>query len=149
MNTINKISKEALIYSTIVIAGSIFIVKKLLGKRKVNKNFYDKSKKKATLKTKLFFDNLMKGVQIRQSSNLDNSESLDSVNNKFVKMKKFIEKVSKQYEKTITQEEKEIKSEKGQIHISSIKSSTKKDQIFYYLLNNISTMMIQTNEQKS
>ena len=96
MNTLLKLSKDALIYSTILIAGSLFIAKKLLGKKKTNKNFYDKNKKKTLLKTKLFFRSLSRGVEVRNTFE-DNSEV---ANNKYLKMKKFIENISKQYEKT-------------------------------------------------
>jgi hypothetical protein len=142
MNTLFKLSKDALIYSTLIIAGSVFIAKKLFGRKKTNKNFYDKNKKKAVLKTKLFFRTLTRGVEIRNTSE-DNS---DAANNKYLKMKKFIEKISKQYQKTAIQEDKEINTEKEKIHIPTIQPSTKKDQIFYYLLNNISTMMIHTGQ---
>lgn len=144
MNTLLKLSKDALIYSTILIAGSLFIAKKLFGKKKTNKNFYDKNKKKTLLKTKLFFRSLSRGVEVRNTSE-DNS---DVTNNKYLKMKKFIENISKQYEKTALQEDKEINKEKEIIKNPGFQASAKKDQIFYYLLNNISTMMIQTNQEK-
>jgi hypothetical protein len=143
----SKITKEAMLYSSIIVAGTIFILKKVFKRRKVDKEFYDRNKKKVVRRAKLFFSDVSKNVEIKQNANSHNME-VDS-NNKYIKMKKFIENVSRQYVKTVRGED-EIKTDKEQKTTTTIssRSSNKKDQIFYYLLNNISNMMIVNKEEK-
>ena len=143
----SKITKEAMLYSSIIVAGTIFILKKVFKRRKIDKEFYDRNKKKMIRRAKLFFLDVSKNVEIKQNANSHNME-VDS-NDKYIKMKKFIENVSRQYVKTVRGED-EIKTDKEQKTTTTIssRSSNKKDQIFYYLLNNISNMMIVNKEEK-
>lgn len=169
MNTLFKLSKDLVIYSSIIVASTLFIAKKLFGKRKINKTFYDKNKKKISMKAKLFFRDLSKKVEIVEttymedelegmenySSSLNNtggSNSLGRKNNKYIKMKRFVEKVTKEFDKSLakTGASKDVEmGGKGEEKINICPAPTKKDQIFYYLLNNISTMMVKAGTQSN
>jgi len=135
MDTIAQITKEAMIYSTMLLAGGLFLLKRIFKRRKIDKNFFDKTKKKIVRKAKLFFSDLSKGIEIKSQNNKED-QNLNCKDYKYLKMKKFIENLpntSKQNDKNCPQDQ----------HISN----NKKDQIFYYLLNNISQMMIQTKQE--
>ena len=143
MNILTKLTQEAIIYSTCIIAGTVFIMKRLFGRRKVNKYFFDKNKKKITIRSKLFFSDMTKKVEIRNMNDLYKQNAQNMEQNKFMKMKKIVEKISDEFKNSvINKEQKEDKNTKNSL------SPTKKDQIFYYLLNNISNMMTE-NQTKS
>jgi hypothetical protein len=143
MDTFTNVSKEALFYSTFILAGTMFVFKKLFGRRKVNKDFFDDKKKKLTRRSKLFFKNLKEKINIKSEIHKQEDE-IDLLNNKYAKMKQFVKQISSQFGKLNEKDTNEKDFSKIQ---NSIKG-TKKDQIFYYLLNNISTMMTPNQNEK-
>lgn len=134
MSAIVGFSKELILYSTIVLAGTVLILKKLFPKKKINKKIYDKNRKKILIKTKLFFDDLTKNVDVVK---FQKDEQVS--NNKLYKLKKFVEKVTQESILINTSNENSLKSP----------PSSKKDQIFYLLLNNMSNIMIKTSNNTS
>lgn len=130
MDTIAQITKEAMIYSTMLLAGGLFLLKRIFKRRKIDKNFFDKTKKRIVRKAKLFFSDLSKGIEIKSQNNKE-EQNLNCKDNKYLKMKKFIENLPNKQNEKICSEDQQF---------------SKKDQIFYYLLNNISQMMIQTKQ---
>ena len=158
MNTLSYITKEAALYSSIILASTIFILKKLLSRRKVNKLYYSDAKKKAAKKMKLFFNDLSKKVIIvSEKNNLgpDSNFSTGSIaDRKLELMKQYVQKLSKEFlsnseapvVKHVTNQINEDKEDKDSVESVKLKKKippSKKDQIFFYLLNNVSEMMIQ------
>jgi hypothetical protein len=148
MNALYNITKETLLYTSVAIAGSIFIFKKIFGGKSRDKKFYDKYKRNLIKKSKLFFpENNPSKVEIKSEAMAEYSAD-NNPNNKFLKMKNFLQKISMKYDK-VDNENKIVLSESSKN--CQIKRN-KKDEIFYYLLNNISQMMIvnnnPTNEEK-
>jgi hypothetical protein len=140
MNSLSNIPKEIIIYSTVAVAGVVFIFKTFFGRKKVNKKFYDKNKKKICARAKLFFNDLSKKVEAKQI--VKNSDKIDSqIADKYYKMKVFVQKVADNIENTITVEKDEKKC-------ANAPPASKKDQIFYLLLNNVSNMMIQQQQNQ-
>ena len=141
MNIINNLSKEIILYSTIILGGIIFISKRFFIKRKFNKQIYNGKIKKLKMKMKLFFKENTEKIEIKQNitSNMINNQN---TNDKYLKMKIFVEKVSNEFHNSIAKNEKQEDSNKNSLAVTV----TKKDQIFYYLLNNISDMMVKTNK---
>ena len=141
MNALSLFTKETLVYSSLLIAGTIFVVKRLFGNKKVDKSFYDKNKKKLTTRAKLFFCNLNKKVEIKQKNSNSNVTGIAKENeNKFSKMKKIVDKISNEFVKTYKEKDEDKTSKRRDF------SPSKKDQIFYYLLNNISNMMVESKK---
>lgn len=133
MNTLTKLTKKIAIYGIIVLAGAILVIKKLLP-RKTNKAFYDKTKKKTVRKFRLFFYNLNNKFEIKKVIYKD-GQIERPLNDKYEKMKNYVEKIANEHKKT-----SETPNNCGALN-------PKKDEIFYYLLNNISNMLIQNSKK--
>jgi hypothetical protein len=138
------ISKEIALYSTIVVAGTVFILIRIFSRKKINKNVYDKSKKKVCTTSKLYFKDLIKKIEVRPKINQNLLEKSLIKNDKYFKMKEFVQKVADSFEKTKILEQKD--KDKSLCLVED--SGTKKDQIFYYLLNNVSHMISQANNSR-
>jgi hypothetical protein len=119
MNIIKIVDKTIVLYTTIALAGFIYISKKLFSK-KVNKNFYNKKKKKTLRRFNILFTTIYKNIEVL-SKNEDTITS-DTIG----KLKAFCD------------QEKDTEK---------IKEKNKKDKIFYYLLQNVSNMIVQ-NQKK-
>lgn len=151
--TLNDIPKEtflSVLYGTIVFAGSLFIMKRIFGRKKINKKYYDKNKKKVCSRSKIFFNDLTKKIEVKPATIQIKEEEILIKTDKYFKMKEYVKKVADSYEnsKIISNksENKNDKEEKPQSKTHSQDDSTnKKDQIFYYLLNNVSHMITQSN----
>lgn len=155
MNTsLSIISKDVILYSTIILAGLVYSVKKLFGKKKTDKNLYDKSKRKLNMKSKLFFSEITKKVNLKLIHKNNTAKKRFS-NSKLEKMAGYIEKISKEIlaiDEGIKEKEKENDSNKFKPNAKSSSSNKiidKKEQIFFYLLNNVSTMIAKSNNENN
>ena len=117
MNVFQKMNKEFVLYGSIIIAGTIYVYKKLFGKGD-DKKIY-KSKKKYLRGIKKFFVQVDKEIGIR-----DNKAQL--FNGVYGALKNFCNKMNN--EKVLNDNDKNLKN--------------RKDEIFYYILNNVSNMVI-------
>jgi len=138
------ISKDIALYSIIAVAGSVFIIKRIFSRKKINKNFYNHNKKKVCRVSKMYFKDLIKRIDVRPRTIHNKSDENLIINDKYFKMKQFVQKVADSFEKTKILEEKD--KDKTLCLIED--SGTKKDQIFYYLLNNVSHMITQANNTR-
>jgi hypothetical protein len=149
MNALYNITKETLFLGSIAIAGSLFLINKIFGGKSRDKKFYNNYKRNLIRKSKLFFTEYNPSkVEIKHEAIVDDSGEA-SQNNKFYKMRNFLQKISIKYDKV----ENDNKKNMNEISKNTQIKRNKKDEIFYYLLNNISQMMIvnnnQTNEENS
>lgn len=128
MNALEEYSKEIILYSIILLSGTVLIFNNLFPKKKINKKFYDKNKKKLIILTKHFFDDLTKDVEVVKFQN-------ELSNNRLYKLKKFVEKLTSESLLINTSSENSLKKA----------STCKKDQIFFLLLNNMSSIIIKTS----
>ena len=143
MNAISILTKETILYSTIIVAGMVLLFKKLFERKTRDKKFYEKHKKNLVRKAKLFFTNTSsKQVEIKAPDALIEFSAESVRSNKYLKMKNFLKKISMKYDQVESRPETESKGAKAQI------KRNKKDEIFYYLLNNVSQMMIANNSQE-
>ena len=151
--TFNDIPKEkflSALYGTIVFAGAVFIMKRIFGRKKINKKYYDKNKKKVCRRSKIFFNDLTKKIEFKPTMIQIKEEENLIKTDKYFKMKEYVKKVADSYEKSKILanniEHKKDNEEKSQSKTNSQDESTnKKDQIFYFLLNNVSHMITHAN----
>src|ERR1700712_3008602 len=94
VSALKKLSIEKITYSIITLAGLVFIGKRLFGKKKVNKRFYNKQKKRVSIRLGMLFFTGFKGELdiIRKPVQCDESE-LNRSMKKMKIMKKFAEKI--------------------------------------------------------
>jgi hypothetical protein len=128
MEIFRIVDKKFALYTTIAIAGLVFISKKLFSK-KINKKFFNKEKKKTIRKFNILFSSLYKNIEIRTK------DKVAITTGTLGKLKSFCEKI---YDEKVKDDHPE--------NINLIKS--RQDQIFYYILQNVSNMIIQNNQKK-
>ena len=121
MNVFEKINKEIVLYGSIIIAGTIYVFKKILGKD-VNKKIY-RNKKKYLRGIRMLFGHVDKPIEIR-----DNKTQI--FNGVYGALKSFCDKMNS--EKLMIDNDKNLKN--------------RKDEIFYYILNNVSNMVVQNKK---
>ncbi len=125
MDIFKIIDKTIVLYSTIAFAGFVYISKRIFTK-KINKKFYNKEKKKMIRKFSILFTSINKNIEVRIKNKGEHSAGTIG------KLKAFCEKIYQE-------------KNKDEHDIKEIKS--RKDEIFYYLLQNVSKMIIQNQQE--
>jgi hypothetical protein len=126
MEIFKNLNKTIVLYTTIALAGFVYISKRLFSK-KVNKKFYNKEKKKTLRRFNIFFTSIYKNIEVRNNNK-------DTTTGTIGKLKAFCEKIYDEKNKDEHENIKEIKN--------------RKDQIFYYLLQKVSKMIIQNQKNE-
>jgi hypothetical protein len=116
---------DIILYSVVAVAGVVFIAKSFSA-RKRNKNFNTKDKKKLLRSFFKLFNDINKDYTLDDP----NSTRADTIDNKYIKIKNFCEKVQCQSRKIQKYEKTEHKI------------PNRKDEIFFQILNSVSKNMV-------
>lgn len=146
MNRVSEYVKE-IIYSTLAVASGLFIYR-LFSKRKLNKKIMFADNKKLLKRLKLFFNEEIKGtkLQLKQEEEIIielDPNKLKEEGAKYGKLMEFLKNV----ENNENSDEKKVSLNK--LMLNDDNSLRKEEQIFFYLFNNFSKMIIEANKQKA
>ena len=139
LNFVENISKEIALYSTIAIAGFIFIIKIFKSYKNKKKQILKKNMILMLMRNKLYFINLNKEILTFKSTNLDKNDFVDIKSDKINNMQQYVKSLSTKCEIENESFEKEKNEE--------IKISTQKEKLFCYFLKNISQLISKDKNQ--